>query len=171
MFVCIVVSSVGVCLFDRCSVRVDRAYGRAIGNLKSVVDKLNEEGRLLEECGVVLSVVLTGPNDDEDEENDDSNSDDETNNNYKTWNWAGRNNITNVYIQCKRISTNTPPQHRDDDDDDELIERRQQKQQHQQQQQHQQHPQHQQQQQQQQQRKVIDNTTIVYNEKEASFSC
>ena len=61
MFVCIVVSSVGVCLFDRCSVRVDRAYGRAIGNLKSVVDKLNEEGRLLEECGVVLSVVLTGP--------------------------------------------------------------------------------------------------------------
>lgn len=139
IFASTVVISVIVCLYDRC--RVDRAYECAIGNLKSVVEKINEEGMLAEDCGVVLSVVVTGPTtNDNDNSNQDNNSSDK-------WNWAGRNNITNVYIECTRI--NTPQQ--DQDDNDELLERGPKKKQ------------------QQQRKKSIDN--IVYNEDEASFSC
>lgn len=139
IFASTVVISVIVCLYDRC--RVDRAYECAIGNLKSVVEKINEEGMLAEDCGVVLSVVVTGPTtNDNDNSNQDNNSSDK-------WNWAGRNNITNVYIECTRI--NTPQQ--DQDDNDQLLERGPKKKQ------------------QQQRKKSIDN--IVYNQDEASFSC
>eukprot|EP00984_Skeletonema_dohrnii_P009128 scaffold3456_cov78-Skeletonema_dohrnii-CCMP3373.AAC.8 len=95
---------------------MDRAYDGAIGNLKKVVEKINEEGVMLEDCGVVLSVVLTGPtsssrSDDEGIGNS-SDEDNNVNNSNRSEKW--RNSITNVYIECKRIS-NSP----------QLLERRQ----------------------------------------------
>eukprot|EP00985_Skeletonema_marinoi_P035275 scaffold46125_cov153-Skeletonema_marinoi.AAC.2 len=106
IFAATLASSLMVCLYDR--YRVDRAYDGAIGNLKKVVEKINEEGVLLEDCGVVLSVVLTGPtasrrSDDEgigNSSHEDNNID--INNSEKRM-----NNFTNVYIECKRIS-NSP---------------------------------------------------------------
>jgi len=99
---------------------------------------------MLEDCGVVLSVVLTGPtssgsSDDDEEDNgnhvdQDNNSSNNSNNNSSE---KLRNIITNVYIECKRIS-NSP----------QLLEERGQT----------------------QQRKAIDNK-IVYNKEDASFSC
>jgi len=149
IFAATLASSLMVCLYDR--YRVDRAYDGAIGNLKKVVEKINEEGVLLEDCGVVLSVLLTGPtsssrNDDEDDNGnhvDQDNNSSSNNNNNSSEKW--RNNITNVYIECKRIGISDSPLHRDDDD--ESLERRQK-----------------------QQRKAIKNN-IVYNEEDASFSC
>lgn len=145
IFAATLASSLMVCLYDR--YRMDRAYDGAIGNLKKVVEKINEEGVLLEDCGVVLSVVLTGPTpssrrSDDDEDDNGNHVDQDSNNNSSSE--KRRNSFTNVYIECKRISNNSPRHH---DDDDELFERGQT-----------------------QQRKAIENN-IVYNEEDASFSC
>ena len=145
IFVATVVTSLTICWYDRN--RVDRAYDRAITNLKSVVKKINEERRwlMMEESscgGVMLSVVLTGPtssssfkedegNDDEEEKNDDSRE-------------KRNNNITNVYIECKRISNSSHRHHQGNDDDDLGVVRG--------------------------QKQPIDRT-IVYNEEDESFSC
>ena len=106
IFAATLVSSLMVCFYDR--YRVDRAYDGAIGNLKKVVEKINEEGVMLEDCGVVLSVVLAGPtssrrsDDDEDDNGNHVDQDNSSNDSEKRM-----NNITNVYIECKRIS-NSP---------------------------------------------------------------
>jgi hypothetical protein len=134
IFVATVVTSLTICWYDRN--RVDRAYDRAIENLKSVVKKVNEEGWLVESCGVLLSLVLTGPTtsfkedegDGDEEKNDDSRE-------------TKRNNVTNVYIECKRISSSS---HRHQGNDDELLAGG--------------------------QKQPIDRT-IVYNEEDESFSC
>ena len=99
IFVATVVTSLTICWYDRN--RVDRAYDRAIENLRCVVKKINEEGWLMESCGVLLSVVLTGPTSSFKEDNDDGNVEEKkiANNREKK-----RNNVTNVYIECKRIS-------------------------------------------------------------------
>lgn len=106
IFVATVVTSLTVWLYDRN--RVDRAYDRAITNLKSVVKKINEERRwlMMEESscgGVMLSVVLTGPTPDYD---GDGNMNDEAKNNANNGE-KRRSNVTNVYIECKRISNSS----------------------------------------------------------------
>jgi hypothetical protein len=77
-------------------------------------------GGLMERCGVRLSVVVTGPisNDDDANNNNDATSDVEgpnCNNNEDNdkWNyWTGRkNNVTNLYIEFKRISPPRPQQY------------------------------------------------------------
>eukprot|EP00984_Skeletonema_dohrnii_P006958 scaffold2481_cov83-Skeletonema_dohrnii-CCMP3373.AAC.2 len=151
IFAATLVSSLMVCLYDR--YRVDRAYDGAIGNLKKVVEKINKEGVMLEDCGVVLSVVLTGPtsssrrSDDEEDDNgnhvDQDNSSSNNNNDDRSEKW--RNNITNVYIECKRIGISDNPLHHGNDN--ESLERGLT-----------------------QQRKAIENS-IVYNGEDASFSC
>ena len=56
----------------------------------------------MESCGVLLSVVLTGPTSSFKEDNDDGNVEEKKNDREKR-----RNNITNVYIECKRISSSS----------------------------------------------------------------
>ena len=142
IFVATVVTSLTVWLYDRN--RVDRAYYRAIENLKSVVKQINEEERwLVESCGVLLSVVLTGPTSSfkEDEEEDGGNGNDEEKKNDSRE--KKRNNVTNVYIECKRISSSCS--HRHQGNDEELLVRG-------------------------QKQPTIDRT-IVYNEEDESFAC
>ncbi len=125
-----------VCVYDRC--RVDRAYNMSIENLRSVVDKSNGEGVMLRDCGVVLSVVLAGPTSDNDDEDIGNIIDEDINCNSEKWR---DNNITNVYIECKRI----PNSSRHLDNDNEVFERR-------------------------QKQPMLDNE-MFYNEEDSTFSC
>ena len=142
IFVATVVTSLTVWLYDRN--RVDRAYDRAIENLKSVVKKINEDERWLmmeSSCGVILSVVLTGPTSSSfKEEDDDDGNDDEKNDDSRE---KRNNNITNVYIECKRISNSSHRHHQGNDDDLGVVRG---------------------------QKQPI-GRTIVYNEEDESFSC
>ncbi len=101
IFVATVGSSFMVCLYDRC--RVDRAYETSLENLRSVVEKVNGDGVMLEDCSVVLSVVLTGPTSSR-RSDDVDNDDDEDSSNGNSENEKWRKNITNVYIECKRMT-------------------------------------------------------------------
>jgi hypothetical protein len=135
IFVCMMVVCIGICLYDRYW-RVRFVYDEAVTRLCCVVEWLNhgdeqlqlqqqqqEEGDdcggggLMEKCGVRLSVVVTGPISDDDANNNDATSDVEGPNNINEdndkWNyWTGRdNNVTNLYIEFKRISPPRPSQH------------------------------------------------------------
>ena len=143
IFVTTVVTCLMVCLYDHC--RVDRAYEAAIENLKSVVKKINEEGWIMvEDCGVLLSVVLTGPTSSRHVDGNDNNINGEENNNIVNTEKRRNNNITNVYIECKRISNNSH-RHQGNDDNELLVRSHKQP--------------------------IIVDDTIVYNGEDESFSC
>ena len=134
IFVCMMVVCIGICLYDRYW-RVRFVYDDAVKRLCHVVEWLNHGddqqqlqqqeqegddcgGGLMERCGVRLSVVLTGPisTDGDDANNNDATSDvegpnnDEDNDKWNYWT-GGRNNVTNLYIEFKRISPPRPSQH------------------------------------------------------------
>ena len=137
IFVATVVTCLMVCWYDR--YRVDRAYDVAIENLRGVVEKINEEGGIvMEDCGVLLSVVLTGPTSSRHTGGNGNETDEETNNVNRE---KRRNNITNVYIECKRISNSS---HRHQGSKEDLVVRSQ---------------------------TQPTDSTIVYNAEDESFSC
>lgn len=139
IFIATVGSSFMVCLYDRC--KVDRAYVMSIENLRSVVEKINREAVLLEDVGVVLSVVLTGPTSSRSDYDDDDNQNDQDVSNGNSEKWRN-NSIANVYIECKRITHSS----RHHDNDSELFEKR-------------------------QKQPMIDDAEIVYDEEDSTFSC
>ena len=133
IFVTMVVVCIGICLYDRYW-RVRFVYDDAVRRLCGVVERLNHGddeqlqqqqqqqqeqgdcgGGLMERCGVRLSVVVTGPisDDDDDANNNDATSKVEGPNNNEDsndkWNyWSGRNKVTNLYIEFRRISPPRP---------------------------------------------------------------
>jgi hypothetical protein len=80
-------------------------------------NKRRERIVVMERCGVRLNVVVTGPISNDDANNNDATSDVEgpncNNEDNDKWNyWTGRkNNVTNLYIEFKRISPPRPSQH------------------------------------------------------------
>jgi hypothetical protein len=130
IFVCMMVVCIGICLYDRYW-RVRFVYDDAVRRLCDVVERLNHGddqqqqqqegddcggGGLMERCGVRLSVVVTGPISNDNANNNDATSDVEgpncNNEDNDKWNyWTGRkNNVTNLYIEFKRISPPRPSQ-------------------------------------------------------------